>query len=45
MEEKTTEENKKTVKCNKCNYTWKTRSKLFWITCPKCQLKFEISKK
>lgn len=27
------------IKCLKCGYIWFSRSKMFWITCPKCQAK------
>lgn len=28
--------------CTKCNYLWKTRSKMRWVTCPNCQKKVKI---
>ena len=30
------------VKCSKCSYEWETKSKLNFVTCPNCQLKFRI---
>ena len=27
------------IKCPKCNYRWKTNSKLDFVTCPNCQMK------
>jgi uncharacterized CHY-type Zn-finger protein len=30
---------KKRVKCGKCKHIWKTKSKMIWVTCPKCQYK------
>ena len=34
---------KKEIKCSKCNYEWKTKSKLLSATCPSCQRKVKIS--
>jgi predicted nucleic acid-binding Zn-ribbon protein len=27
--------------CPKCNYVWKTKAKMMYITCPNCQRKFK----
>lgn len=27
------------IKCPKCEYEWKSKSKLKMVTCPSCQLK------
>lgn len=24
------------LQCPKCEYKWKTKSKLFWVSCPSC---------
>ncbi|HIH03796.1 MAG TPA: hypothetical protein HA263_08110 [Methanoregulaceae archaeon] len=29
------------VTCPKCDYSWPTKATAAWITCPKCQRKFE----
>ena len=31
------------VKCPKCGYAWVTKSKMRYITCPNCLLKFNSS--
>jgi len=30
------EDERKTVKCMHCEYTWNTRSRLSLVTCPSC---------
>lgn len=32
------------AKCPKCKYEWETKSKLIFITCPSCMLKFRREK-
>ncbi len=27
----------KMTKCNKCEYVWETKSKMFFVSCPKCR--------
>lgn len=29
------------LKCNKCGYSWKTKSKLFQVSCPSCGSKIK----
>jgi ribosomal protein L37AE/L43A len=36
---------KKTLKCPKCKYEWKSRTKMYWVTCPRCMLKFKVNGK
>lgn len=31
--------------CPKCKYSWETKSKLNWITCPSCQSKMKNPEK
>ena len=31
--------------CPKCDYTWETKSEMFYVTCPKCLRKIEIREK
>jgi predicted RNA-binding Zn-ribbon protein involved in translation (DUF1610 family) len=27
----------KGIKCSSCGYVWKTKSRLFYVTCPRCR--------
>jgi len=29
------------IKCPKCSYEWKTKSKMVYVTCPSCRLKIK----
>jgi len=31
-------------KCPKCKYSWKTKAKMWWITCPNCRNKIKNEK-
>ena len=33
---------KKKVKCPKCNYIWKSKTKFYYVTCPKCYYKVKV---
>lgn len=35
----------KRVKCHKCKYSWNTRSKLLYVSCPNCNIKNYIGGK
>ena len=35
----------KKAKCSKCGHVWVTKSNLFMVTCPSCQLKVKIKNK
>ena len=35
--------NKKIIKCKKCKYEWKTKSKLKQVTCPSCLKKVKLN--
>jgi Zn finger protein HypA/HybF involved in hydrogenase expression len=30
-------EEKQDTRCMRCTYTWETKSKLMWVTCPSCR--------
>jgi len=30
------------IKCRKCDYEWETKSKMFYVSCPRCQSKVKI---
>ena len=32
------------IKCPKCKYSWKTKAKMWWITCPNCRNKIKNEK-
>jgi hypothetical protein len=32
------------VNCKKCGYTWLTKSRLAWLTCPNCRSAMQIRK-
>jgi len=33
------------AKCNKCGYTWLTKSKMFLTSCPRCGNKVRLDKR
>ena len=33
---------KQNIKCSKCGYEWKTRTKMLFVVCPKCLRKAEV---
>ena len=30
------------ITCPKCKYTWETKTKMKFVTCPSCQLKVKV---
>lgn len=36
---------KRKAKCQKCGYSWKTKSKMDFVVCPKCLIKVRIKDK
>ncbi len=32
------------VKCKRCEYSWLTKSKMFFVSCPRCNNKCKINK-
>ena len=32
----------KEVKCPRCKYVWNTKTKFYYVTCPKCYYKIKI---
>ena len=35
----------KNVICKKCGYGWQTKSKMYFVSCPKCNQKVDIREK
>jgi len=33
------------IECDKCQYQWETKSKMFIVSCPRCGSKVKINKK
>lgn len=34
---------KKEVTCNHCGYKWETKSKMFFVNCPRCRKQVRIN--
>jgi len=44
MEKQEEEIEKKKITCPKCNYTWKSKTKFYYVTCPNCYYKVKVMK-